>query len=272
MAQISNRKFSVKVVILLLGIISLIISSLVYADVIKRSTVEIFTYELEIEGPKFICLFKANTPQATLNAIVLPSEIPGGTYQWGISGGGDKVIIIGSATENSLDILGQKESGSNNDVDIMVQYATGATVAEAHHLLTVQKPTNLTREELEFIRREVRVGDIVMFTVIACKLFNGYLHDQLQGPMVGITLTENVEIDMEKSHPLTFVPFPKTGTAVTQEGGVYSDVYSITFFGSVPTDTHVEVNQTLIAGGWEGANKIIMSYSSISDSYPIQLR
>ncbi|MFA5316069.1 MAG: hypothetical protein WC369_01440 [Dehalococcoidales bacterium] len=234
------------------------------------SYIELSAIKIEIGGPNVIPLFKANTPQVTISAIIDP---PGnGRYSWSVVNGRDKIQIISDKTKDKIVIKGLKKSAVKNDVDVKLIYEINSERLEIHRTLTVLKPTVATREKLKFVRYDVMAGKIVLGTGIGCKQFLGTLRDQFGDSMPNVPVTENVSINYLKSKPKRFIPIPATGSAITNSSGNYYDSYVVIILGPALPNTQIFVSQKLTFGGYVGRNNIIINYSSVSDSYPIQLK
>ena len=155
-----------------------------------------------------------------------------------------------------------------------------ATLAHPVYALGMGKiPGKLVREAIKLHRDDI--GFVTMFRTNPIP-FEAALLDKDGNPMVGVSLSESVQI-VGSSIPfrtalqalLFWTGLAGRGSTVTGPGGKYTDTCMIVVPGSAPTSTIIVVEQILTArvlgGTYKGKNTVLITYSTWTDSYPITL-
>jgi len=227
---------------------------------------------VDIHGANFVKVYYDGTaPNITLNAIPTP-VLQNGTYSWSVTQGGNKVQFVGDTSAKTVAIKGLAESAANNDVQVTVTYTVGNVSCVANHTLTVQKPTKVIHGALKFILKQKTILGVPVSFAAGAKKFAATLYDQLGNTMAGVPFSENIVIDMASSIPSSgYLPFANTGSGNTNPSGQYSDIYAIPVLGSPPSDMSIKIHQDIFFGGYKGLNDIIITDTSVSDSYPVTL-
>jgi PKD repeat protein len=201
---------------------------------------------------------KKSSPTITLKAKVKPS---GGTYQWEVVNGQDKVNIIGSTTSSKITVQGISPSGNPNDVTIKVAYTVnGQTVTTTTDLTVLRAADISVTAGFPKIKKWTNVfGNLYDYKMT----YNYQVIDQFGSPIHvnGLDVTEDWQL-VSTNYPKFWVGDTfyttsiKTVTYNGNKGTFYDELKPALnlpqrLHGSIPQDLHTRILQRIIVDGWE---------------------
>jgi PKD repeat protein len=185
--------------------------------------------------------------------IRLQTEPAGGTYQWSIVKGADKIKIINNPQNSDILIQGIAPSKKPDDVELKSTYTYHSQTFTGNIKLTVQKPTNLKEYKAPDTTLEYSIfnpSQVSYYTT----LYHYQIVDQFDQPInsFSLSLTEYVTYLCSNSwqwqHSLN--NYPHT-IGVDTINGRFSDVLKPEEYPyGIPSLVTTRYEQTMISEGW----------------------
>jgi hypothetical protein len=197
---------------------------------------------VKVTVPPFLVLFNPST-WSPKDWLVAQANPPGGTYQWTIVNGQDKVRLL-SVTGDRVQVQALAPSGDWNDVTIKVTYTHGLQTGEATGQLTVRKPTSLRITKY----RESHWNPGWVYQVYYLEQVYDHLNQPLD--VEGLTVSEN-RTKICSNYPST-ISFD-SGSNTTNARGAFLDQLSLPvlpLWKPYPPDFVIKVQQLSFLGGW----------------------
>jgi hypothetical protein len=226
----------------------------------------------------------SRSPEIVLNTTVYP---PGGTFNWQIVSGQDKIRLSGVTRRNSVSLRLVAASTTPDDAVVRVTYtaapsqaesllpvtltaqgavfaqATGVAVATADLALTVQRPTSTAIVSGPVSDKKKGEAYAFVYGLQVCDQFG----HGIEGDILPV---HKLVTRKSSNHPIWWgLVVAQSGDSRTDSDGVFTDRLSLRSIPFVPGDLTARVQQDLTVAGWPVGGYYDMYYSDHTTKDPM---